>query len=131
MFDKTKCEIDRMLQMGVISKVERHTEWCSPMVVTPKPNGDVRICVDLTRLNENVFREAYPLPSVEFIIGKLSKSEVFSKLDANSAFWQRKLSESSRLLTTFITPWGRYCFNRLPYGISTGSEQFQKCKMRF
>ena len=50
MFDKTKCEIDRMLQMGVISKVEQHTEWCSPMVVTPKPNGDVRVCVDLTRL---------------------------------------------------------------------------------
>ena len=67
------------------------------------------------------------MPSVEFTIGKLSKSKVFSKLDANSAFWQRKLSESSRLLTTFITPWVRYCFNRLPYGISTGSEQFQKC----
>ncbi len=38
-----------------------------------------------------------------------------------------KTFEQSRLLTTFITPWGRYCFNRLPYGISTGSEQFQKC----
>ena len=69
----------------------------------------------------------YPLPSVDFTLGKLSKSKVFSKIDANSAFWQRKLSESSRLLTTFITPWGRFCFNRLPYGISTGSEQFQKC----
>ena len=97
------------------------------MVVIPKPNGDVRICVDLTKLNENILREAYPLPSVEFIIGKLSKSKVFSKLDANSAFWQRKLSESFRLLTTCITPWGRHCFNRLPYGISTGSEQIQKC----
>ena len=48
-------------------------------------------------------------------------------MDANSAFWQRKLSMESRLLTTFITPWGRFCFNRLPYGISTGSEQFQRC----
>ena len=44
-----------------------------------------------------------------------------------SAFWRRKLSDDSRLLTTFITPWGRFCFNRLPYGISTGSEQSQKC----
>ena len=72
-------------------------------------------------------REAYPLPPVDFTLGKLSGAKVFSKIDANSAFWQRKLSESSRLLTTFITPWGRFCFNRLPYGISTGSEQFQKC----
>ena len=94
---------------------------------TAKPISDVRICVDLTKLNENILREAYPLPSVEFTTGKLSKSKVFSKHDANCAFWQRKLSETSRLLTTFITPWGRYCFNRLPYGISTGSEQFQKC----
>ena len=37
------------------------------------------------------------------------------------------LSKESRLLTTFIIPWGRFCLNRLPYGISTGSEQFQKC----
>eukprot|EP00794_Sanderia_malayensis_P016472 gene16472-18109_t len=59
--------------------------------------------------------------------GKLGNSKVFSKLDANSAFWQRKLSENSQLMTTFITPWGRYCFLRLPYGITTGSEQFQRC----
>jgi hypothetical protein len=127
MFDKTKNEIDRMLQMGVISKIDQPTSWCAPMVVTKKASGDIRVCVDLTKLNENVLRETYPLTSVEFTISKLSKSKIFSKIDANSAFWQRKLSESSHLLTTFITPWGRYCFNRLPYGISTGSEQFQKC----
>ena len=69
------------------------------------------------------------MPSVEFTLGKLGNSKVFSKLDANSAFWQRKLSEESKLLTTFITPWGRFCFERLPYGISTGSEQFQKVMM--
>ena len=74
-------------------------------------------------------REIHPLPSVENPLGKLGNSKVFfvSKLDANSAFWQRTLSESSQLLTTFINPWGRYCFSRLPYGITTGSEQFQRC----
>ena len=127
LLDTTKKEIERMLKIGVISKVDQPTVWCAPMVVTPKQNGEVRICVDLTKLNKTVLREAYPLPSVDFTIGKLSKSiKVFSKLDANSAFWQRKLLESSRLLTTFVTPWGRFCFNRLRYGISSGSEQFQK-----
>ena len=86
MLEKTKQEIEQMLQVVVISKIDRPTEWCAPMVVIPKPNGDVRICVDLTKLNENILREAYPLPSVEFTIGKLSKSKVFSKLDANSDF---------------------------------------------
>ena len=59
--EKTKQEIERMLQMGVISKIDQPTEWCAPMVVIPKPNGDVRMCVDLTKLNENILREAYPL----------------------------------------------------------------------
>jgi hypothetical protein len=128
LLDKTEKEIERMLKIGVISKVDQPTVLCAPMAVTPKQNGEVRVCVDLTKLNKSVLREAYPLPSVDFTLGKLSKSKVFSKLDVNSAFWQRKLSESSRLLTTFITrsPWGRFCFNRLPYGISPGSEQFQK-----
>ena len=97
------------------------------MVIVPKPNGKVRLCVDLTKLNLSVKREIHPLPSIDHILGKLGNSKIFSKLDANSAFWQRALSESSQLLTTFITPWGRYCFLRLPYGITTGSEQFQRC----
>ena len=124
---KTKAEIDRMLEMGVISPVHEPTQWCAPMVVVPKPSGDVRICVDLTKLNGNILREVHPLPSVDYTLAKFGGSKIFSKMDANSAFWQRKLSNESRLLTTFLTPWGRFCFNRLPYGISTGSEQFQRC----
>ena len=129
LLSKTKAEIQRMLDMGVIRKVEVPTEWCAPMVVVPKANGQVRICVDLTKLNANIKREFHPLPAVDFTLGKLGDARVFSKLDANSAFWQRALAEESKLLTTFITPWGRFCFERLPYGISTGSEQFQKVMM--
>ena len=51
---------------------------------------------------------------------------MFSKLDANSGFYQIPLSEESRLLTTFITPFGRSCFNRLPFGITSAPEHFQK-----
>ena len=57
---KTKDEIEKMLQMGVISRVDKPTLWCSPGVVTPKPNSDVRICVDRTKLNQNICREAHP-----------------------------------------------------------------------
>ena len=124
---KTKAEIYRMLEMGVISPVHEPTQWCAPTVVAPKPSGDARICIDLTWLNGNILREVHPLPSVDYTLTKFGGSKIFSKMDANSAFWQRKLSNESRLLTKFLTPWGRFCFNRLPYGISTGSEQFQRC----
>ena len=96
------------------------------MVVVPKPNRKVRICVDLTKLNESVLCENHPLPCVDHTLGQLAGAEVFSKVDANSGFWQIPLASESRPLTTFITPFGRFCFNRLPFGVSSAPEHFQK-----
>ena len=115
-----------MEAMGVISKVDLPTPWCAGMVVIPKRSGTVRICVDLKPLNESVLREVHPIPTVDDILGELSGATIFSKLDANSGFWQIPLAAESRLLTTVITPFGRYCFNKLPFGISSAPELFQK-----
>ncbi len=87
------------------------------MVVVRKDNGKYRVCVDLTKLNESVLRESHPLPTTDTTLGKLARAKCFSKLDANSGIWQLNLSEKSISLTTFITPWGRYCFNVLPFGM--------------
>ena len=62
---KVKEELQRMERLGVITKIEEPTDWCAGMVVVPKQNGKVRICVDLTKLNESVRRERHILPSVE------------------------------------------------------------------
>ncbi len=67
---KTKAELDRMLEKGVISPVHEPTQCCAPMVVVPKPSADVRICIDLTKLNENILREVHPLPSVDYTLAK-------------------------------------------------------------
>ncbi|XP_064622558.1 uncharacterized protein LOC135484804 [Lineus longissimus] len=123
---RTKTELERMANIGVVSEVREPTDWCAGMVVVPKSNGSVRICVDLTKLNESVCRERHQMPSVDYTLAQLKGAKVFSKLDANSGFWQIPLDPESRKLTTFMTPWGRYCFNRLPYGISSGPELFQK-----
>ena len=123
---KVKAELERMEQMGVVSRVREPTEWCSGMVVVPKADGSVRICVDLTRLNESVRREHHPLPAVEQALAQLAGAQVFSKIDANSGFWQIPLAQESALLTTFITPFGRFCFNRLPFGITSAPEHFQR-----
>ena len=96
------------------------------MVVVPKLNNRVRICVDLTKLNESVCRERHPLPAVEQTLAQIAGARVFSKLDANSGFWQIPLSADSAPLTTFITPFGRYHFNRLPFGITSAPEHFQR-----
>ena len=123
---KVKEELERIEAMGVISKVDEPTDWCAGLVVVPKSNGQVRICVDLTKLNESVCRERHLLPSVEQILAQLEGAKVFSKLDANSGFWQIELAPESAKLTTFISPFGRFCFNRLPFGITSAPEHFQK-----
>lgn len=126
LMDKVKEELANMEACGVISKVDKPTEWCAGIVVVPKSNGRVRICVDLTKLNESVCREKHPLPAVDQTLALLKGAKVFSKLDANSGFWQIPLTPKSAPLTTFITPFGRYFFNRLPFGISSAPEHFQK-----
>ena len=123
---KVKAELERMEKLGVISKVTTPTEWCAGMVVVPKPNGTVRICVDLTKLNHSVRRERHILLSVEQVLAQIRNAKVFSKLDANSGFWQIELAPESAKLTTFITPYGRFCFNRLPFGITSAPEHFQR-----
>ena len=125
---KVKAELERMESLGVITRVEEPTEWCCGMVVVPKPSGAVRICVDLTKLNESVCRERHLLPSVEQTLAQVGGAKIFSKLDANSGFWQVELARESALLTTFLTPFGRFCFKRMPFGITSAPEHFQ-CRM--
>ena len=115
-----------MLKDEVISPVTEPTDWCSGIVVVPKANDAVRICVDLTHLNKAVNREVYPMASVDGSLSKLANSKIFTKLDANSGYWQIPLSEDSRKFTTFVTPFGRYQYNRLPFGINSANEIFQR-----
>ncbi|XP_039610078.1 uncharacterized protein K02A2.6-like [Polypterus senegalus] len=129
LIQKVKEELQRMEENGVIEPVTDPTDWCAPIVPVLKQNGRVCICVDLKKLNETVKRERYVLPTAEEIIAKLSGATVFSSLDAASGFWQIPLHPESSKLTTFITPFGRYSFKRLPFGITSAPEIFQRKMM--
>jgi hypothetical protein len=121
-----KAELDKLLRLDVIRKVDEPTAWCAGIVVVPKRSGDIRLCVDLSRLNEAMLREQHTLPDIGQMLASLTGATIFSKLDCNSGFHQVPLDTESALLTTFTTPFGRYCYTRLPFGISSASEHFQK-----
>ena len=125
LLDKVKEELKKMEREGVIKPVSAPSDWCAPMVPVLKPDGRVRICVDLKKLNASVKRELFPLPTVEDTLTKLRGSKIFSTLDLASGFWQIPLEEEASHLTTFITPFGRYRFLRLPFGITSAPEIFQ------
>ena len=102
------------------------TPWRAGMVVVRKKSGAVRICVDLKLLNKSMLREIRHIQRVNEVLAQLMGATVFTKLDAHSRFWQIPLSPESRFLTTFVTPFGKFCFNKLPFGISSAPEIFQK-----
>ena len=122
---KFKEEIDRLIGVGVLEKVEEPTKWVSSAVVTGKSNGKVSVCNVPRPLNEALSRSHYPLPVIDDILPELGKAQVFSKADLKDGFLQIELDESS-LLTTFQTPWGRHRWLRMPYGISPVPEYFQQ-----
>ncbi|XP_037515497.1 uncharacterized protein K02A2.6-like [Rhipicephalus sanguineus] len=119
-------ELDKLESAGVIRRIDKPIPWCSGLIVVRKDDGSYRLCVDLTQLNKVVLRERHILPTVEQVLGLLGDATVFSRLDATASFHQVKLSADSQELTTFITPYGRYCFCRLPFGITSAPEYFQK-----
>lgn len=123
--DQVKNKLSEMECQGIISKVEGPSDWVSSITVVKKPNGDLRICLDPKELNESIKREHFRIPTLEEIVGKLAGAKYFSTLDASNGFWQVLLDDSSSLCT-FNTPFGRYKFLRMPYGICSASEVFHK-----
>ena len=121
-----KKTLDKMVELEVIKKIDEPTEWVSSPVLVRKKSGEIRVCLDPRSLNENIMREHYPLPVKSELTSDMGRAKYFTKLDARMAFWQVPLKEESQKLCTFNTPFGRYCYRRLPYGITSASEVFHK-----
>ena len=124
---RLKETLDEMEAMDVIRKVDEPTAWVNSLVVVEKPKSrKLRVCLDPRPLNKAIRREHFHLPTLEDITTRLTGACIFSKLDANHGYWQVPLAEQSQLLTTFNSPFGRYCFKRMPFGIKSAQEVFQK-----
>ena len=123
---QVKEELDRMLEAGIIREVSEPTDWCSPTVVAWKKNGAIRLCTDLRVLNKFVKRPLLQLPTFEELCAQVHGATIFTKLDLQGGFQQIPITEESQKLLCFSTPHGRFCHTRLPFGISSAPEVFQK-----
>ncbi len=125
--DRLKQELDRMEEQSIIAKVTEPTEWVNSMVVVEKPQtGKLRVCLDPHDLNKAILRPYYPMRTLEDILPELAGSQYYTKLDTRSAYWTCELSDDSSILTTFNSPYGRYRYLRLPYGLKSSQDVFQR-----
>ena len=123
--EKVDKELDKQVGAGILKKVER-SEWASPVVIVPKPDGSVRICSDYkVSINKVVEDTPYPLPTADYIFSTLAGGQAFTKIDLSNAFNQLKVDESSSQYLTINTTKGLFQPTRLPYGIKTAPLMFQ------
>ena len=90
----------------------------SPVVVVPKSDGTVRLCMDMRMANQAIQRVRHLIPTVEDISLDLNQAKYFTKLDLSQAYHQLLLDEQSRFITTFSTHLGLFRYTHLPYGIN-------------
>ena len=97
-------EIQDKLDLGVIEP--SISPYSSPIVLVPKKNGSVRLCIDFRKLNKVTEFDAEPMPNMEESINRMSGHKYYTKMDLSKGYWQIGLTMRSKPLTAFETPSG-------------------------
>lgn len=117
-------EVAAMLQAGIIEP--SNSNWCSPIVIVPKPDGSLRFCIDFRQVNNITKFDSYPMPRIDEILERLGKAKYMSTLDLTKGYWQIPLSPQAKEKTAFSTPSGLYHFRVLPFGLHGAPATFQR-----
>ena len=115
---KFKATLARLKKANVISKVTEPTEWVNSIVLVEKKDGSLCICIDPKELNKSIKHQYKSTLTAEYVSSTLSGKKVFTVIDMADCYWHIELDAKSSELCTFNTPFGRYKFNRLLFGIS-------------
>jgi hypothetical protein len=119
-------EISKLLKAGFIKEVI-HTKWVANPVLVPKKNTKVlRMCVDYTGLNKACPKDPFPLPHIDQVIDSTARSELLCFLDAYSGYHQIKDKKSDQLATSFVTPYGIYCYVTMPFDLKNAGATYQR-----
>ena len=123
--NKIKEEIDKLSDAEFIFEIE-HTEWVSPIVVVPKKNGKLRVCVNLKKVNAATVRNHYPLPITDHVLERVAGKKAYSFLDGFSGYNQVSIDEKDQHKTAFATEWGVFAYRVMPFGLTNAPTTFQR-----
>ena len=122
---KIKEEVVKMWEAGFL-EVSVHPEWVANIVPVPKKNGKVRVCVDYRDLNQASPKDDFPLPHIDVLVDNTAKNHRFSFMDGYSGYNQILMDVEDKAKTTFITPWGTFCYKVMPFGLKNAGATYQR-----
>ena len=123
-------ELAKLLEANFVKEV-RHTDWvANPVLVPKKGTTKLRMCIDYTGLNKHCPKDPFALPRIDQVIDSTAGSELLCFLDAYSGYHQIRMRVSDQKATSFITPYGTYCYITMPFGLKNAGATYQRTMQR-
>ncbi|XP_076033590.1 uncharacterized protein LOC143020752 [Oratosquilla oratoria] len=119
-----RAEVQRLQELGIVEP--SHSPWASPVVLVPKPDSSMHLCIDYRRVNAMTRADGYPLPRIDDVIDDVGAARWVTKLDLLQGYYQVRLTERSKAISAFVTPEGLYQFTVLPFGLRNAPSTFQR-----
>ena len=121
-----KKEITKLMAAGFIREI-LHPDWlANPVLVQKKNTDEWRMCVDYTDLNKHCPKDPFGLPRIDQIVDSTAGSALLSFLDCYSGYHQIALKEQDQSKTSFITPFGAYCYKTMSFGLKNAGATYQR-----
>jgi hypothetical protein len=118
-----KAEVQRLLDANVIREV-KYSEWLVNVVLVPKKNGKMRMCIDFIDMNKAC--NSFLLPRIDVSVDKAVGCKRFFLLDCFLGYHQIWLNKEDEEKTSFTTPFGTYCYTRMPEGLKNAGSTFAR-----
>jgi ribonuclease HI len=122
---KIKEEVEKQLKAGFLSTVT-YSDWVANIVPVPKKDGKVRMCVDYRDLNRASPKDNFPLPHIDTLVDNTATNVVFSFMDGFSGYNQIKMAEEDKSKTAFVTHWGTFVYDVMPFGLKNAGATYQR-----
>jgi len=117
-------EIRYLLENGFIEPSK--SNWSSPCILVPKPDGSYRLCTDYRKLNNVTKSDSYPIPRMEDCVDKIGNALYVTKFDLLKGFWQVPLTDRAKEVSAFVVPSGLYQYKVMPFGMKNSPATFQR-----
>ena len=103
-----------------------YPEWLANVVLMLKKDGKVRMCVDFRDLNKDSLKDDFPLPHIDILVDNIAEHALLSFMDGFSGYNKIKMASKDMEKTSFIAPWGTYCYKVMPFGLKNVGATYQR-----